>query len=212
MAARGCDLIEWLPQLGNDNAQGEYYLTDLIAMAVAAGKTVVTAQPSNEMEVLGVNNRQQQAQLERFYQQSQAERLMQDGVTLLDPDRFDCRGELNVGTDVEIDINCIFSGNVSIGNNVKIGPNCIISDSTIGDNTVIKANTILEEASVAESCDIGPYARLRPGSQLANKAKVGNFVETKKAVIGEGSKVNHLSYIGDAEIGTAVNVGAGTIT
>lgn len=212
MAARGCELIEWLPKLDNNNAQSEYYLTDLIAMAVAAGKTVVTAQPANEMEVLGVNNRQQQAQLERFYQQSQAERLMQDGVTLLDPARFDCRGELSVGTDVEIDINCVFSGRVEIGNNVKIGPNCIISDSSIGDNTVVKANSILEEASVAQSCDIGPYARLRPGSQLANKAKVGNFVETKKALIGEGSKVNHLTYIGDAEIGCGVNVGAGTIT
>lgn len=212
MAVKGSDLLEWLPGLSNDNAQGEYYLTDLIAMAVAAGKTVVTAQPANEMEVLGVNNRQQQAQLERFYQQSQAERLMQAGVTLLDPSRFDCRGELSVGTDVEIDVNCVFSGRVEIGNNVKVGPNCVISDSVIGANTVIKANSILEEAVVAESCDIGPFARLRPGTQLANRAKVGNFVETKKAFIGEGSKVNHLTYIGDAEIGKGVNVGAGTIT
>jgi len=212
MAVSGADLLTWLPNLNNDNAQAEYYLTDVIAMAVAAGKTVVTVQPRDEMEVLGVNNRQQQAQLERFYQRAQAERLMQEGVTLMDPARFDCRGELLVGNDVEIDINCVFSGRVEIGNNVKIGPNCVISDSCIGDNTIIKANSILEEAIVAESCDIGPFARLRPGSRLANKAKVGNFVETKKALIGEGSKVNHLTYIGDAEIGAAVNVGAGTIT
>jgi len=212
MAVKGSDLLEWLPGLSNDNAQGEYYLTDLIAMAVAAGKSVVTSQPDNEMEVLGVNDRQQQAQLERFYQQAQAEQLMQAGVTLLDPARFDCRGELSVSLDVVIDVNCIFSGRVEIGNNVQIGPNCVISDSVIGDNTVIKANSILEEVTVAESCDIGPFARLRPGSKLENKAKVGNFVETKKAVIGEGSKINHLTYIGDAEIGAGVNVGAGTIT
>jgi len=212
MAANAADLLQWLPQLSCDNAQGEYYLTDIIALAVAGGKRVITATAANEMEVLGVNNRLQQAQLERFYQQAQAERLMQAGVTLLDPARFDNRGELSVGNDVEIDINCVFSGRVEIGNNVKIGPNCVISDSRIGDNTIIKANSMLEETVIAESCDIGPFARLRPGSQLANKAKVGNFVETKKALIGEGSKVNHLTYIGDAEIGIGVNVGAGTIT
>lgn len=212
MAASAEDLQQWLPQLSCDNAQGEYYLTDIIALAVDSEKQVTTASAANEMEVLGVNNRQQQAQLERFYQQAKADQLMLDGVTLLDPSRVDCRGELSVGHDVEIDINCIFNGRVEIGNNVKIGPNCVISDSRIGDNTVIKANSILEEAVIAESCDIGPFARLRPGSQLANKAKVGNFVETKKALIGEGSKVNHLTYIGDAEIGIGVNVGAGTIT
>jgi len=212
MAANAEDLLEWLPQLSCDNTQAEYYLTDIIALAVESGKSVTTAAATNEMEVLGVNNRKQQAQLERYYQQAQADRLMIEGVTLLDPTRFDCRGELIVGNDVEIDINCVFSGCVEIGNNVRIGPNCVISDSFIGDNTIVKANSIVEEAIVKESCDIGPFARLRPGSQLANRAKVGNFVETKKAIIGEGSKVNHLTYIGDAEIGVGVNVGAGTIT
>jgi bifunctional UDP-N-acetylglucosamine pyrophosphorylase/glucosamine-1-phosphate N-acetyltransferase len=212
MAVRGSDLQKWLPNLSNDNAQQEYYLTDLIAMAVADGKTVVTAQPKDEIEVLGVNNRHQQAQLERYYQQQTAEQLMVEGVTLLDPNRFDCRGELTVGHDVEIDVNCIFVGRVVLGDNVKVGANCIIENSTIGAGTIIKANSLIDDSSVGEKCDIGPFARLRPGTNLANKAKIGNFVETKKANIGVGSKVNHLTYIGDAEIGEGVNIGAGTIT
>ena len=149
---------------------------------------------------------------ENCFQRQVAEELMVAGATLLDPARLDCRGSIEVGRDCVIDVNCVFEGKVVLGNNVHIGPNCVISDSTIGDGTVILANSILEESTLAENCNIGPFARLRPGSQLASKAKIGNFVETKKAVIGEGSKVNHLSYVGDAEIGAGVNIGAGTIT
>jgi bifunctional UDP-N-acetylglucosamine pyrophosphorylase/glucosamine-1-phosphate N-acetyltransferase len=212
IAALADDLQRWLPQLTCDNAQGEYYLTDIIAMAQREGKTIVTEKPGSENEVLGVNNRQQQAQLERFYQQQYAERLMTAGVTLIDPQRFDCRGALTVGHDVSIDINCIFEGNVSLGNNVQVGANCQLINCTVADDTVIKPNSIIEEAVIGEACDIGPFARVRPGTIMARGAKLGNFVETKKANIGEGSKVNHLSYIGDADIGKNVNVGAGTIT
>ena len=212
MAMRSVDLQRWLPRLSSNNAQQEYYLTDVIALAQQEGVVINTVNPDSEMEVLGVNNRQQQAELERYYQEHLAEQLMVDGVTLIDPTRFDCRGSLKAGHDVEIDINCVFEGDVSLGNNVKIGPNCVITNSTIGDGTVIKANSILEDAAVADQCDIGPFARLRPGTNLASKAKIGNFVETKKANIGVGSKVNHLTYIGDAEIGEGANIGAGTIT
>lgn len=212
MAVHTADLQRWLPVLGCDNAQQEYYLTDIIAMARADGLAINTSQPLAEHEILGINNRQQQAQVERIYQQLQAERLMQEGVTLLDPARFDCRGQLEVGHDVVIDINCVFEGRVKLGNNVRIGANCCIKDSTIASNTEIKPNSVIEGSSVGEACDIGPFARLRPGTELATKAKIGNFVETKKSVIGEGSKVNHLSYIGDARIGKGANIGAGTIT
>lgn len=212
MALSGKHLQTWLPQLKNNNAQGEYYLTDLIALAKQNNVAIHTEQPVNEWEVLGVNDRMQQAQLERHYQQELAENLMKQGLTLLDPNRFDVRGNLSVGNDVSIDINCVFEGTVSIGNGVKIGPNCSFKNATIGDNCVIKANTVIEDATMANHCEVGPFARLRPGANLADKAKVGNFVEIKKANIGEGSKVNHLSYIGDAELGKNVNVGAGTIT
>jgi len=212
MAVKGIQLKRWLPTLSDQNAQGEYYLTDVIALANGDGVQVVAEQPDHEIEVLGVNNRQQQAELERYYQLHLAEQLMVEGVTLLDPDRFDCRGELSVGQDVVIDINCVFEGQVSLGNNVRIDPNCCLNNVTIGNNVHIKANSVLEEATVAADCDIGPFARLRPGTQLAQGAKIGNFVETKKAVIGEGSKVNHLTYVGDAEIGQGANIGAGTIT
>lgn len=212
MAVKGKHLQHWLPQLSNSNAQGEYYLTDIIAMAKNDGVVINTEQPANEWEVLGVNNRQQQAQLERHYQSEFADELMAQGLTLLDPQRFDCRGNLMVGNDVVIDINCIFEGDVSIGSNVSIGPNCSIKNSTIGDGTVIKANSVVEDTVISNNCDIGPFARLRPGTELANGAKIGNFVETKKVKIGEGSKVNHLSYVGDAEVGKKVNIGAGTIT
>ncbi|ABD83214.1 bifunctional UDP-N-acetylglucosamine diphosphorylase/glucosamine-1-phosphate N-acetyltransferase GlmU [Saccharophagus degradans] len=212
MAVKSAHLAKWLPALSNDNAQGEYYLTDIIAMSSADDIAIETAQPKDEYEVLGVNNRLQQAELERIFQRQVAEELMVAGATLLDPARLDCRGSIEVGRDCVIDVNCVFEGKVVLGNNVHIGPNCVISDSTIGDGTVILANSILEESTLAENCNIGPFARLRPGSQLASKAKIGNFVETKKAVIGEGSKVNHLSYVGDAEIGAGVNIGAGTIT
>ncbi|WP_188858298.1 bifunctional UDP-N-acetylglucosamine diphosphorylase/glucosamine-1-phosphate N-acetyltransferase GlmU [Marinobacterium nitratireducens] len=205
-------LSEWLPLLSSNNAQGEYYLTDVIAMAAGEGVRVDAIQPEHEQEVQGVNNRQQQAELERWYQRREAERLMTEGVTLLDPARLDVRGSLDTGRDVVIDINCVFEGKVRLGDGVQIGPNCSIRNASIGNGTVIKANSVIEDAVVDAGCDIGPFARLRPGTELARGAKVGNFVETKKARIGEGSKVNHLSYIGDAEIGRDVNVGAGTIT
>jgi bifunctional UDP-N-acetylglucosamine pyrophosphorylase/glucosamine-1-phosphate N-acetyltransferase len=212
MAVSGKHLKQWLPSLSNDNAQGEYYLTDIIAMAAADGIRVIASHPDSVDEVMGANNRVQLAELERCYQRLQAEQLMLNGATLYDPARVDVRGTVTTGTDVTIDINCVFVGEVHIGNNVVIEPNCYITASQIGDNSVIKANSVLEQAVVGESCDVGPFARLRPGTVLANKAKIGNFVETKKAVIGEGSKVNHLSYIGDAEIGRSANIGAGTIT
>lgn len=212
MAVNSSQLKKWLPALSNNNAQGEYYLTDIIAMAVADGVTISTAQPMEEWEVMGINNRQQQAELERIYQSKQAERQMLNGVTLLDPSRFDCRGELVCGTDVIIDINCIFEGNNELGNGVIIGPNCTIKNTSIGSYTEIKANTVLEDTTIASECTIGPFARLRPGTALADKAKIGNFVETKKASVGEGSKINHLSYVGDAVLGKDVNIGAGTIT
>ncbi len=202
----------WLAALTNDNAQGEYYLTDIIAMAAQAGVEIVTVQPENEAEVAGVNDRVQLAALERELQAQQAITLMQSGATLLDPARIDVRGELTTGQDVVIDVNCIFEGKVVLGDGVQIGANCHLKDCTVGDNTIIKSNSLIDDSRVGEGCDIGPFARLRPGTELANKAKIGNFVETKKAIIGEGSKVNHLSYIGDTEMGAHVNVGAGTIT
>ncbi|MCW8195586.1 UDP-N-acetylglucosamine diphosphorylase/glucosamine-1-phosphate N-acetyltransferase [Proteobacteria bacterium 005FR1] len=212
LAVRGEHLHKWLPTLSNSNAQGEYYLTDIIALARADGVKIHTEQPQYEWEVLGINNRIQQAELERVYQLEQARRFMADGLSLSDPARFDCRGELEFGEDVQIDINCVFEGRVQLGNNVRIGPNCCLKDAVIGDNCVIKANTIVEDATLANNCEAGPFARLRPGTELANGAKVGNFVEVKKARLGEGSKANHLTYIGDAEIGKNVNIGAGTIT
>ncbi|MBD5771089.1 bifunctional UDP-N-acetylglucosamine diphosphorylase/glucosamine-1-phosphate N-acetyltransferase GlmU [Marinomonas colpomeniae] len=205
-------LQTWLADLTNNNAQGEYYLTDIIAMAARDGVDIVTVNPENEAEVAGVNDRVQLAALERELQQQQAIHLMQNGVSLLDPSRIDVRGELITGQDVIIDVNCVFEGRVVLGDGVEIGPNCHLKNCTVGDNTIIKSNTLIDDSQVGEACDIGPFARLRPGTQLANKAKIGNFVETKKAIIGEGSKVNHLSYIGDTEMGANVNVGAGTVT
>lgn len=205
-------LQTWLANLTNNNAQGEYYLTDIIAMAARDGVDIVTVNPENEAEVAGVNDRVQLAALERELQNQQAITLMQNGATLLDPARIDVRGELITGQDVIIDVNCVFEGKVVLGSGVEIGPNCHLKNCAVGDNTIIKSNTLIDDSQVGKFCDIGPFARLRPGTQLANKAKIGNFVETKKAIIGEGSKVNHLSYIGDTEMGANVNVGAGTIT
>lgn len=212
LAVPATQLNEWLPKLSSKNAQGEYYLTDIIAMAVNDGMKVNALHPQSAMEVEGANNRLQVAALERFYQKQQAQRLMLEGATLADPARIDVRGNLLIGQDIFIDINCVFIGDVSIGDDVTIGPNCVIENSIIGAGSVIKANSILEQATLAEHCDIGPFARLRPGSVLAKKSKVGNFVETKKVNIGEGSKINHLTYIGDSNIGKGVNIGAGTIT
>ncbi|WP_417534660.1 bifunctional UDP-N-acetylglucosamine diphosphorylase/glucosamine-1-phosphate N-acetyltransferase GlmU [Marinobacterium stanieri] len=212
LALPSAALHEWLPRLSSDNAQGEYYLTDVIAMAAEEGMRVRAIQPEAEQEVQGVNNRMQLAQLERWYQRQRAETLMASGVTLADPARIDIRGELTVGQDVLIDINAIFEGEVVLEEGVEIGANCIIRNARIGAGTRIEANSMIDGAVVAEHAQIGPFARLRPGTELSAGSKVGNFVETKKARIGAGSKVNHLSYIGDAEVGADVNVGAGTIT
>ncbi len=212
MAVRSQDLQRWLPQLSDSNAQNEFLLTDIIAMASSEGKAIVTAQPEHEYEVLGVNNRQQQATLERIYQGVTAQRLMEEGLTLLDPARFDCRGSLTVGTDCVVDVNCVFEGDVVLGDGVHIGPNCHIKDSTIASGAQIKSHSILESATVGEACAVGPFARLRPDTVLGKKAKIGNFVEIKKSAIGEDSKVSHLSYVGDAAVGNGVNIGAGTIT
>ena len=212
MMMSGADLKRWLGNLSNNNAQGEYYLTDVIAMAAAEGKRIQSAQPSSPVEVEGVNNRIQLSHLERALQARQAQQLMTDGVTLLDPARFDLRGTLQNGNDVVIDVNVIVEGNVTLGNNVVIGANCILRNCHIADNAVIEANSIIEEATVGEACVVGPYARLRPGAVMHKKAKVGNFVEMKKTVLGEGAKANHLTYLGDTEVGANANIGAGTIT
>ena len=212
MMMGGADLKRWLSELRNDNAQGEYYLTDVIAMAAAEGKRIQAAQPDAPVEVEGVNNRAQLANLERALQARQAHALMMNGVTLADPARLDIRGTVTTGQDVEIDVNVVLQGNVKLGDGVNIGPNCVLTNCTIGANTVIEANSIVEEAEVAASCTVGPYARLRPGAVMKEGSKVGNFVEMKKAVLGEGAKANHLTYLGDAEVGARANIGAGTIT
>ncbi len=205
-------LKAWLPQLSANNAQGEYYLTDIIAMAATQQVAINALQPEAEQEVQGVNNRVQLAELERWYQQQQAQALMLAGATLADPARIDLRGTLTTGQDVYIDVNCVFEGMVVLGDNVVIESNCNLKNTTVGSGCRIKANSVLESTVIADDCEVGPFARLRPGTQLAANAKIGNFVETKKAVVGEGSKINHLSYVGDAVLGRGVNVGAGTIT
>lgn len=205
-------LTQALDQLDNNNAQGEYYLTDLIAKAVEQGIDTSSVVCDDEMEVAGVNNRVQLAELESYYQQKRATDLMMSGVTMRDPARIDIRGELSAGQDIIIDINVIFEGKNTIADNVEIGANCIIKNSTIAKGARIFPNSIIENAEVGENAEIGPFARLRPGTKLAAKVKVGNFVEIKNANIGLGSKINHLSYIGDTDMGEGVNVGAGTIT
>ncbi len=205
-------LRKWLSQLSNNNAQGEYYLTDVIAMAVADGFTIETCQPITEMEVQGANDKVQLAQLERFYQLQQATDLMAQGVTLLDPHRFDIRGEVKVGQDIEIDVNVILEGKVVIEDNVTIGANSIIKNSILKRGVTVKPNSHIEGAILEEESDAGPFARLRPGTILEKKAHVGNFVELKNTKLGEYSKVGHLTYLGDAEIGNYCNIGAGTIT
>ncbi len=213
MAVQGKQLKKWLSRLNNSNAQGEYYLTDVIEMAVADQINIVTSRPETEDEVLGVNNRMQLSYLERIYQQEQANSLMARGVTLRDPMRFDQRGTIeSLGQDIEIDINVILEGKNSIGSHVKIGANTNIKNSTIGDNVEILANCIIEDATIGQGSKIGPFARLRPESVLANDVHIGNFVEIKKSSVASGSKINHLSYIGDTTVGSKVNIGAGTIT
>jgi bifunctional UDP-N-acetylglucosamine pyrophosphorylase / glucosamine-1-phosphate N-acetyltransferase len=205
-------LEKCLPMLSSNNAQGEYYLTDLIELAIAEGLNIVSAKATSEMEVQGVNNRVQLAALEREYQRQQAEAAMTAGASLADPYRFDVRGSLTVGNDVFIDINAIFHGECVLGNNVSIGPNCTFHNAIIGDGVEILANTVIEDARIDANATVGPFARIRPGSHLCEGSKVGNFVETKKTTLGVGSKINHLSYVGDAQVGAGVNIGAGTIT
>jgi bifunctional UDP-N-acetylglucosamine pyrophosphorylase/glucosamine-1-phosphate N-acetyltransferase len=202
----------WLETLKAENAQGEYYLTDVAASAAADGVRVNAVSAESETEVMGINDKLQLAQAERAYQARIANELMLNGVTLVDPQRIDVRGQLECDTDVFIDMNVLLEGNVKLGHAVTIGPNCVIRDSTIADGTTIHANSLLDSAVVGKNCSVGPYARLRPGAEMAEESRVGNFVEVKKSTIGKGSKVNHLSYIGDSEIGADVNVGAGTIT
>ncbi|WP_080431321.1 bifunctional UDP-N-acetylglucosamine diphosphorylase/glucosamine-1-phosphate N-acetyltransferase GlmU [Burkholderia ubonensis] len=205
-------LAMWLGALNNDNAQGEYYLTDVVELAIDAGFEVVTAQPDAEWETLGVNSKAQLAELERVHQRNLADALLVDGVTLADPARLDVRGTLRCGRDVSIDVNCVFEGNVTLADDVTIGANCVIRNASIGAGARIDAFTHIDGAELGAHTVIGPYARLRPGARLADEAHVGNFVEVKNAVIGHGSKANHLTYIGDADIGARVNIGAGTIT
>ncbi|EHU4840652.1 bifunctional UDP-N-acetylglucosamine diphosphorylase/glucosamine-1-phosphate N-acetyltransferase GlmU [Vibrio parahaemolyticus] len=212
MVATGGDLKRWLSGLNNNNAQGEYYLTDVIAAAHDEGRAVEAVHPVNAIEVEGVNDRAQLARLERAFQSMQAQKLLEQGVMLRDPARFDLRGELQCGMDCEIDANVIIEGNVSLGDNVIIGTGCVLKDCEIDDNTIVRPYSVIEGATVGEECTVGPFTRLRLGAELRNDAHVGNFVEVKNARIGEGSKANHLTYLGDAEIGQRTNIGAGTIT
>lgn len=211
MAAPPGKLKQWLDAVGNQNAQGEYYLTDIVALAAKEGSAINATTISNEFEVQGVNNKAQLAVLERHYQMKNSAELLDAGVTLRDPARVDVRGELKCGNDVEIDINAIFEGEVTLGNGVRIGPNVVIKDAAIGDNVTILAGTNIDGAIIGNGSSVGPYARIRPGTILKEDTKIGNFVETKNAVIGKGSKASHLAYIGDAELGENVNIGAGTI-
>ena len=212
MVVRSSLMKKWLDMLTDDNTQKEYLLTDIIGHAVSEGVDVCSVGPASVMEIKGVNDRAQLAELERYYQLEQARALMRQGVTLADPARFDLRGNLETGEDIFIDINVIVEGDVSIGNDVSIGPNCVIRDTHIGEGAAILANCVIDNAVIGKNNRIGPFARIRPGSRLDQDVHIGNFVETKKADIGKGTKANHLSYIGDSEIGERVNVGAGTIT
>ena len=205
-------LTGWLASLKNDNVQQEFYLTDVVECAIRDGVEVVTAHPDEEWETLGVNSKAQLAELERVQQRNTAMQLLEAGVTLADPARIDVRGTLRCGQDVSIDVNCVFEGEVDLADGVSIGPNCVIRHAKIGAGTQVAAFTSIDEAIVGERTVLGPYARLRPGAQLADESHVGNFVEIKNAILGVGAKANHLSYIGDADIGARVNVGAGVIT
>lgn len=212
LAAPAARLRTWLARLENRNAQREYYLTDVIAMAVAEGVKVVTHQPAAIHEILGVNNKVDLANLERTHQRNIAQALLEQGVTLRDPARLDVRGELTCGRDVVIDVNVVFEGKVTLGDGVKIGPNNFLRDVTVAAGTEVQPNCVLEQAEIGRDCRIGPFARVRPGSTLADHVHIGNFVEVKNSQIGEGSKANHLTYVGDSSVGKHVNIGAGTIT
>ena len=212
LVANGGQLRSWLSRLDNKNAQGEFYLTDVIAMAHGDGCAIAAVHPDSAMEVEGANNRVQLAALERSYQQMQAEKLMIAGATLIDPARFDLRGSLEIGEEVVIDVNVIIEGKVVLGNHVRIGAGSVLKDCVIGDHSEVKPYSVIEGAQIADQCSVGPFTRLRPGAVLEQDAHVGNFVEMKKARLGVGSKCGHLTYLGDAEIGAKVNIGAGTIT
>ena len=212
IAANNQHLKAWLAQLSNNNAQGEYYLTDIVALAVKDGHQVAAEVTNDESSVEGVNSKTDLSGLERVYQMRYATALMNAGATLQDPFRIDVRGDLKIGKDVEIDVGCVFEGEVTLADKVKVGPYCVIKNSTIGSGTEIAAYTHIEQAHVNAGCKLGPYARLRPGAEISDHAHIGNFVEIKNSTIGDGSKVNHLSYVGDAIVGKNVNIGAGTIT
>ncbi|PJI32588.1 bifunctional UDP-N-acetylglucosamine diphosphorylase/glucosamine-1-phosphate N-acetyltransferase GlmU [Acinetobacter pseudolwoffii] len=211
-AVSNAKLHQWLPNLSNENVQGEYYLTDIVAMALADGMQVASVEPEQAFEVEGVNDRVQLAALERQFQACQAKQLMQQGVHLIDPSRFDLRGNLTVGQDVQIDINVIIEGDCELGDHVEIGAGCIIKNTKIAAGTKVQPYSIFDNAIVGEDTQIGPFARLRPGAKLAAEVHIGNFVEVKNTTIGVGSKANHFTYLGDAEIGAGSNIGAGTIT
>lgn len=212
MCSSAKNLKKWLAQIKPNNAQGEYYLTDIVALAVSENKSITSVNAAYKEEVLGVNDRVQLSNLERQYQRLQAEQLLKAGVTLIDPARIDIRGTVKTGQDVILDINVILEGQVELGDRVQIGPNCVLHDVKIADNVIVKANSVLEETVIAKDCVIGPFARIRPGTVLAQGVHIGNFVELKKADVGAESKIGHLTYIGDAVIGKQVNIGAGTIT
>ena len=212
LCAQVKQLKAWLERIKNDNSQEEFYLTDVVGMAAENYQKIPSMQPETIHEVEGVNDKKQLAALERCYQKQQADTLLLSGVTLMDPERIDIRGDVNIESDVTIDINVVLEGRVTIKSGTIVGQNCLIKNADIGANTRIEANTVIEDSTVGDECNIGPFARLRPGSHVHKGGKLGNFVETKKAEIGEGSKVNHLSYVGDAVLGKGVNVGAGSIT
>ena len=212
MAVDHSRLEAWLGRIDNNNAQREYYLTDIIALAVAEGVEVMTVNPESEEEVMGINDRLQLAHLERHYQRLQAEALMRDGATLADPSRIDVRGKLSVGRDVFIDVNTVFEGEVRLGDGVSIGPNAMIKNTTIHDDVQILANCVIEDAEIGRGSRVGPFTRIRPETRLAEGVHLGNFVEVKKSQVAKGSKINHLSYVGDTLVGSSVNIGAGTIT
>lgn len=213
MSARSARLLAgWLDQLNSDNDQGEFLLTDIVAIASNEKNIVHAVKAPDPVEVAGVNSFEQLARLEREFQRRIASRLMADGVHLVDPARLDVRGRLVTGRNVHIDANCVFEGDCELGDNVRIGPNCFITDSRIGANTQIRANSVIENAETDSDCTIGPFARLRPGTRLGKDVGIGNFVEVKNTTVGDGSKASHLSYLGDAELGSGVNIGAGTIT
>lgn len=212
LCARAKELKDWLSEIKPNNAQGEYYLTDIVALAHQQGQVIQATSATSHTEVEGINSRSQLAKVERLYQQGRAESLMENGITIADPNRLDIRGEVDIGADTTIDINCVIEGSTNIGSNVQIGPNCVITNSSIGNGCVVNANTVIESAILAENVSVGPFARLRPGTELADQVRIGNFVETKNAKLASGAKANHLSYVGDSTVGKNTNIGAGVIT